>query len=238
MKILGIAAALVLCGGSAFGATQVNFPASYGDAQFRAECGANGNGTQGCETAVAQVLGGDGEGGGQRFNELKLVDVVGGVVQGQPAGTQAQFDLANQSYRFSLDFDASTDILSLTFGGTTITRSDDLAGTRSLFIRNRNDRGSVSVSNLMLGGMSLDGLPGSGTNYTAIGGVDFTSGFSLTGDIAFDFTGSNKTPNAATIVEFKFTDLDVAPIPLPAGGLLLLGGLGALGAMRARRTRG
>lgn len=37
--------------------------------------------------------------------------------------------------------------------------------------------------------------------------------------------------------DFRFDNIDVAPIPLPAAGVLLLAGVGALGVMRRRKQR-
>lgn len=65
-------------------------------------------------------------------------------------------------------------------------------------------------------------------------GVGFTSfdGLSLTGTV---FTFTVGEPNEVGFPDYSLAAIDLAPIPLPAGVLLLGGALGALGVARRRR---
>jgi hypothetical protein len=83
--------------------------------------------------------------------------------------------------------------------------------------------------------MSLPDLSGP-QQYLAVGGIDTTNSFVIEGEATFDFIGTKK-PRSNPIAEFKFTNvpLEVAPVPLPAAGVLLLAGVAGLGALGARR---
>jgi hypothetical protein len=254
MKRLLIVAALV--GGlSSAGqaATLLPLPAGFDDDAFRAACSASGAGTgsQGCETAVAQIRGGDGDGGGRAERELVLQDIaVGSDGTARPAiSGQEHFALIDgASYLFALAYDAAQRRIALTFGamrdeasgllagGTTVSGSEDLSGLRTLFVRtNAGSRGSVALTNLSVDGLAVPDLSGP-ESYLAVGDLDPSRSFLIEGEATFDFVGSG-LPRSNPIAEFKFTNvpIEAAPVPLPAAGLLLLAGAAALGALGIRR---
>jgi hypothetical protein len=249
-------AVVALVGGvssAAHAATILPLDPGFDDTAFRAACSAAGGGTgdQGCESAVAQIRAGDGDGGGRAENELIVQDIAvnpGGVAK-PTISQQSHFALVDgTTYLFSLAYDAAQEQLALTFGatrdansgllvgGTTVSGAEDLAGLETLFVRtNAGSRGSVALTNLSFDGMSLPDLSGP-QQYLAVGGIDTTNSFVIEGEATFDFIGTKK-PRSNPIAEFKFTNvpLEVAPVPLPAAGVLLLAGVAGLGALGARR---
>ena len=82
---------------------------------------------------------------------------------------------------------------------------------------------------------------GSGTQYTfsgALGDTDTIELGNLTGSVAFiiDPIFSLSDP-AITTSEVMTWDMKLTQVPLPAGGVLLLTALGALGVARRRQSR-
>lgn len=80
--------------------------------------------------------------------------------------------------------------------------------------------------------------PGAGdpaiTAYAVKAGKGYNLFTNLTPDEALG--GGWYTPDRKGISHITFFDTGMSPVPLPAGGLLLLGALGALGLMRRRKT--
>lgn len=235
MKTLILAAiASVGFAASSYAATQVPLRAGFDDTDFRTLCAAGGGGNQGCETAVVQIRGGDGDGGGAAESELVIQDFAPNASGDlKPVNREAiGFALADEtSYRFKVEFIAAKDKIKLNFGGTKIEAIETLTGFETLFIRTngRDEAGDVVLSDLKVNGLALDPLSGR-PGYVAITDFDLSRNLLITGEATFDFFGGRR-PNSSPIAEFKFTDVafDAAPVPLPAGLPLLLAGLGALG---------
>jgi hypothetical protein len=228
-------------------ATNVPLPAGFGDASFRALCGEGGGGSQGCEQAVIQILGGDGDGGGRATDELRVQDLApnadGDLKPSNSAFAQFAYnDL--ESYAFNIAFNAANDTLTFVFdidnvvGTETLVGSEALDGFSTLFIRTngRSPQGDVTLSNLVVDGLSVGSLTGR-PGYIAVTDLDANDDFAISGNVAFAFgTG---VPRSSPLAEFKFTDytFDAAPVPLPAGLPLLLAGLGAFGVARRFRSK-
>jgi hypothetical protein len=92
---------------------------------------------------------------------------------------------------------------------------------------------TASFSSLLLNGTSLGGLTATGGRAVAvlegIGAGDFT----LTGDITLSWTGSQPLRSALSV---QIKAYDVAAVPEPASGALLLAGLAGFAALRRRRS--
>jgi hypothetical protein len=234
--ILATIAALGLSGAASAAVAPLGLPAGFGDAEFNTACARGGASNRACETAVVELRGGDGAGRGQ--TELKIEDIAQGS-GAVTAVTETNFGYASGTpFEFELLFDAAADLLSFGIdGGPSISQAEDLAGASSVFIRLRDGRfGALALSNLLVNDtLALPDLAGEGVSYLALGGFDADVDFKLTGTGQFDLDGSRSNVGSNLAAQVKFTDLDVAPIPLPAAGWLLLAGVGGLGAMGARR---
>lgn len=232
--IRSILAALLASTAASHAATVAVGPAD--DAAFRDLC-------RGCETAVAEI-----RGGGPGEWELDAR-----AASGPDARGQTDFAIASaRAYAFHVVYAADTDTLALGAGSQGAPLAYDwialdaaqaarFGQTTSLMVRARArdwaggvEHGATRLTDLTLDGRALGDLEAvDGASYLAVSGFDFTRSFEITGAFRFDYAGTR--PRSHHAAQFKFTDLEVAPIPVPAAGLMLLGALGALGAARLRR---
>lgn len=206
-------------------------PFAGGDDAFNGVCaGGNGAGTgnQKCEFAAGEL-----RIGGSNTWEVGIQSP-----PGHPVSTRDVVWGNATPTAFTFGFDGTE--LSLTTGGVTSTATiSDLGGVQSMFIRTRGlQKDTVTLSGMTLNGHAIPdlaprGAGGGNAGYLQVSGIDWSANWTLAGLATFSWAGN--MPNQSNLnVTFKLTD--VAPIPLPAAGLLLLGALGGLGAM-ARRKR-
>lgn len=151
--------------------------------------------------------------------------------------------LADGDYSFTFGFAAATNTLSIVFAGLGLqTTAFDFGGADTLVLRAYGRPGndtrfdaSTTLSGLTLNGTPLDGTVAGvgGADLAVVDGFDFSEDFTLEGTISFDGIdeGGRRSQLAA-----QFKVVDVAPIPLPAAGWLLIAGLGGLAAMRRRKA--
>jgi hypothetical protein len=124
---------------------------------------------------------------------------------------------------FSLDFSG--------FGGASSVSGEiwDIDGNNS----QGTEKWDV-VAHLAGGGTAIRVSPtGTTTNASSLNGKAWTFAFESVGTIMsidFNFTGTKKTGIGAAVDNFV-----IAPVPVPAGGLLLLSGLGAAAFLRRRK---
>ena len=236
MKTIPIIAAVVaaIVAGAAHALPTTSF---QGDALFNDLCN-RGTSNQDCELAIGELRGGNNalngtwEVGVQRPGSAP--DQAGQNVWPNGAAAAFAFDYVAATGALSLAVDGGpTSVLALGAGG--------LDGGQSLFIRARSedDANRVELRNLMLHGSALGDLlfaggGSQGASYLQVGGIGFAGDWTLTGDAIFSWEGSIPK-NSRLDVNFKVTDV-VAPIPVPAAGVLLLAALGGLGLTRRRRA--
>lgn len=206
-----------------------------GDDVFNGLCN-RGASNQDCEFAIGELRGGN--------NALNGTWEVGVQRPGSGPDQSRQNVWSNgAATAFTFDYVAATGALSLAVGdGPTSLLSlgaGGLDGAQSLFIRARSEDAAnkVELTNMTLGGEALDDLLFAGggwrgASYLQVGAFDFASDWTLAGDATFAWEGAIPR-NSRLDVNFKVTDV-VAPIPVPAAGVLLLGALGGLGLARRR----
>lgn len=214
-----------------------------GDAAFNDLCSQGtgsglGGGNQACEFAVGEL-----RGGGPTTWEIGIQNP-----PGSPTDTK-QFAWGNGTpHAFLFSYDAGLGSLSLQIleGTTTLVSSATaiaLDGVQSMFLRLRDNDdaqgpGSVALTGMTLNAHALPDLaangPGSpGAGYLHVFGIDWTQDWALAGVATFSWAGAAIPTQSRLNVNFKLTD--VAPIPLPAAGWLLMSALAGLGALARRR---
>ena len=220
------------------------------DSQFTALCSAGapaglttGQASIACEVAVAEARGGNGTAGGDQEITLRDPQTNGYSFTGTNGQLAINADDAygnpGATYGFSIAYDAASDLMTYGVGPQTITRSVVMDPARTLFIRLRTGgAGDFNILNMSLTGaagtFSLGSMTDPGVSYLRVSGFDFASDFTLSG--TYEFTenivtsGPNRNNGSRQAVQFKFTD--IATVPVPAAGALLLAGLGALGFRR------
>jgi hypothetical protein len=234
-KTMAAAAALSVTAATAHAASVVG-TAFQGDVAFNDICsatdaGAGGSGNTACEFGVGEIRFGNGALSGDR--ELGINDPTGAP------DAQGQFAWASGTpYAFSFMYDLSAGEFVLDVGGTAISATaPSLAGANALFIRtrDRNATNFIALTNLALNGHAVPNAGALGgfsadPEYVQVSGIDFASDWSLTGDVTFTDDGSSRGSSPAA--QFKVTN--VAPVPLPAAGWMLVAGVAGLAAMRRR----
>lgn len=229
---LAIAAALLA--GSAIPALAGSVTAlpGFDDDDFRALCTSGGN-DQACERGVAEIRGGNGAANGDPEYTVRT----GSDGFAGPAGQLAISQ--GSAFDFLIDYDGAG-ILSFTVDGNAAqTQRVDFSGVNALFIRTRNSDGSFSITDLVLDGMMADDITAPGLSFARVDDLDFQSMFRISGTTIFanDIVTSGPMRNGGSNLAAQFKFAEVAAIPVPAAGILLLGALGGLGAIR-RQKRG
>jgi hypothetical protein len=153
---------------------------------------------------------------------------------------QAQYDWGT-GMGFALSYSAATTTLTFGLPGASpesLAIATDLSAANAILLRlGRGGTHSLTMSNLTFNGAALNPASVSTNtdnnlgNFLYLTGLNSTADWSITGFA--DLTGGRGSQPA---FQFKIGEAPVAPIPLPAAAWLLIGGLGALGAV-ARRQR-
>jgi len=134
---------------------------------------------------------------------------------------------------------ASPGSLSLSVAGATddpISFDVDLAGAQSLFIRARGQtERSTSLTMLELDSHLIPDLVTEDVKYIVVSGIDFTTDWTLTGKVAFNFADGDDASSLAA--QFKITDIP-HQVPEPTALALVGAGLTGLGMGKRWRIRG
>ncbi|MEM6974450.1 MAG: choice-of-anchor W domain-containing protein [Pseudomonadota bacterium] len=228
-----------------------SLPGDFGFSEVCARGSAAGTGNQACELAVGELRGGNNALGGDW--EIGVQDPPGtardvqGFVWSNASGRSPEPVLPFiLSFDRSEDANGGDDILRLTVGTTTsATRpfADGLAGMETMFIRARSEGPddriellNMAFNGLPVGDLLYQGPGSSGAAYIILGGVDFSSDWTLTGAERTVWQGAS-IPSASRLdVNFKLTDAPVA-MPVPGTGWLLLSALGLGYTLKRRRAR-
>lgn len=156
-------------------------------------------------------------------------------------GNRTEADAAyNAANSFSLDYDAGTDVLTASLNGTSRTFGNFAGGLSASFagkalnrltfeVRDGSD-GQQTLSNLLVNGVSFDGISSTNgiTYYTTSG--DFRNSFSVSGTLGL--TG----PFTAGAEGDRLQVLFGNAVPEPATWAMMIGGFGLVGAAARRRS--
>jgi hypothetical protein len=243
---------LSLVAGLASAAAAATVGSFTGDASFNAICSLGTSNSRACEHAVAEFRGGNAATNGTYEQSLNTPTQFGAVT-GQFAwvkGTSYDFSLshaANGSITFSLGSGPQTITLANPTGSY-----DGLSDANTMFIRIRNPSATdrISLTDMRLDGRDIGdlsfgqamddgtavGAGSAGAGYLQVGNFAFSDPWTLTGQVTLDWAGARVPANSALGATFKLANVPVAPVPLPAAGLLMVAGLGGLALVRRRRA--
>lgn len=141
--------------------------------------------------------------------------------------------VSGAGYGYGLTYVAATGMLTLELGSVSSATMIDLGAANTIYLRTRAEPGGTTAFSGPGFSLANDGTSADKSEWLKV--TDFKDGdgnFSLSGTMSFDFGTALKKNGSNFIVQAKIAD--VAPVPLPAAGLLLVGALGAMGALRRR----
>jgi hypothetical protein len=218
-------------GGGAQAATLTALP-DFGDAEFTA----GSPSLEDQEVAVGEIRIGNNGPSGDRELGINTPPPASPVAAGNFLFT------SGTAYEFNFGYLAGTQTLGLSLGGTSISTSTftDIGNTDAIYIRAASPDETDGTESTLLSDLTFNSGSVLGSvlsedgarTYAKITGADFAEDWNLTGSITF--TGPFDKNGSHYAAQFKL--LDVAPIPLPAAGWMLIAALGGLFGLRSRRT--